>query len=163
MNRLDELDLKILYELVNDASISVPEMSRKIGANTSVIYSRIKRLLKLGVIKKYTIIMDESKLGVNINAIVGINRDPKAKQHVYEEIKNIPQVTNISEVSGRFDMLVSIGVKNLEELHNVVINRIGKIDGILNTETFVELHKSENKAVYVKSLLEQQKQKVVLE
>lgn len=156
MNRLDEVDLKILYELVNNAAISVPAMSRKIGANTSVIYSRIKRLVKLGVIKKYTIVIDDSKLGININAIVGINRDPKAKQLVYEEIKKIPQVISISEVSGRFDMLVSIGVKNLEELHDVVINKIGKIDGILNTETFVELYNVDNKGSYIKLLLQRQ-------
>ncbi len=156
MNRLDEVDLKILYELVNNAAISVPAMSRKIGANTSVIYSRIKRLVKLGVIKKYTIVIDDSKLGININAIVGINRDPKAKQLVYEEIKKIPQVISISEVSGRFDMLVSIGVKNLEELHDVVINKIGKIEGILNTETFVELYNVDNKGSYIKLLLQRQ-------
>ncbi len=161
MNKLDEFDLKILYELVNNAAISVPAMSRKIGANTSVIYSRIKRLLKLGVIKKYTIVIDESKLGININAIVGINRDPKEKQLVYEEIKKIPQVTSISEVSGRFDMLVNIGVRNLEELHDVVINKIGRIDGILNTETFVELYNVDNKGLYIKYLLERQ-QNVVL-
>lgn len=161
MNKLDEFDLKILYELVNNAAISVPAMSRKIGANTSVIYSRIKRLLKLGVIKKYTIVIDESKLGININAIVGINRDPKEKQSVYEAIKKIPQVTLISEVSGRFDMLVNIGVRNLEELHDVVINKIGKIDGILNTETFVELYNIDNKGLYIKYLLERQ-QNIVL-
>ncbi len=156
MNRLDEFDLKILYELVNNAAISVPAMSKKIGTNTSVIYSRIKRLVKLGVIKKYTIVIDDTKLGININAIVGINRDPKAKQVVYEEIKKIPPVISISEVSGRFDMLVNIGVKNLEELHDVVINKIGKIDGILNTETFVELYNVDNKGSYIKSLLQRQ-------
>jgi Lrp/AsnC family transcriptional regulator for asnA, asnC and gidA len=161
LNKLDEFDLKILYELVNNAAISVPAMSRKIGANTSVIYSRIKRLLKLGVIKKYTIVIDESKLGININAIVGINRDPKEKQSVYEAIKKIPQVISISEVSGRFDMLVNIGVRNLEELHDVVINKIGKIDGILNTETFVELYNVDNKGLYIKYLLERQ-QNIVL-
>jgi Lrp/AsnC family transcriptional regulator for asnA, asnC and gidA len=118
-------------------------------------------LLKLGVIKKYTIVIDESKLGININAIVGINRDPKEKQSVYEAIKKIPQVTSISEVSGRFDMLVNVGVRNLEELHDVVINKIGKIDGILNTETFVELYNVDNKGLYIKYLLERQ-QNIVL-
>ena len=161
MNRLDEHDLKILYELVNNAAISVPTMSKKIGINTSVIYSRIKRLLKLGVIKKYTILIDNSKLGININAIVGINRDPKTKQLVYEEIRKIPQIISISEVSGRFDMLVTIGVSNLEELHDVVINKIGRIDGILNTETFVELFNIDNKSVHIKALLDRQ-QNIVL-
>ena len=46
LERIDDLDMKILEELVKDASISVPRMSKKINVNTSVVYSRIKRLIK---------------------------------------------------------------------------------------------------------------------
>jgi len=46
MFKIDDLDLKILEELSNDASISVPRLSRKININASVVYSRIKRLVK---------------------------------------------------------------------------------------------------------------------
>ena len=53
MERIDDLDLKILSELSKDASISVPRLSKKININASVVYSRIKRLLKRGLIKKF--------------------------------------------------------------------------------------------------------------
>ncbi|MGI0015412.1 MAG: winged helix-turn-helix transcriptional regulator, partial [Nitrososphaera sp.] len=52
MGRIDDLDLKILGELAKDASISVPRLSKKINVNSSVVYSRIKRLVKRGLIKK---------------------------------------------------------------------------------------------------------------
>ena len=47
MNKFDELDMKLLYELTQDGSISVPNLSKKLGINASVLYSRIKRLIQV--------------------------------------------------------------------------------------------------------------------
>ena len=55
MAKVDNLDLKILSELSDDAAISIPKLSKKIDVNTSVVYSRIKRLLKRKMIERYTI------------------------------------------------------------------------------------------------------------
>ena len=46
LHRFDDLDMKLLYELTKDGSISVPVLSKKLGINASVLYSRIKRLMK---------------------------------------------------------------------------------------------------------------------
>ena len=59
MHHFDDLDLQLLSELKKDSSISVPILSKKLGTNSSVIYSRIKRLIKKKLIKKYTIEIDE--------------------------------------------------------------------------------------------------------
>jgi len=60
-----------------------------------------------------------------------------------------PEVVSISEITGRFDIMIEIYAKNLEALHSVVIEKIGKIDGIQNTETFVELQKTKKDPVYL--------------
>lgn len=143
MNRYDELDMNILSELSKDASISVPKLAKKLGINASVIYSRIKRLVKRGVIKRFTIIINDEALGVNVRAVIGINMDPKNRNTVRKELANIAEIRSISEVSGRFDILVTVGAKNLEDLHNIVMDKIGEIQGITNTETFVEMQRYE--------------------
>lgn len=148
MQRFDELDMKILSELTNDASISVPQLSKKLNINASVLYSRIKRLSKRNMIKKFTIIVNENMLGINIKATVGISRDPKRKEIIHGELLKIPEVRSLSEVTGRFDMIVNVNARTLEELHNIVIERIGKIEGIHNTETFVEMQSTEKEPVY---------------
>ena len=135
--------MKILSELSKNASISIPRLSKKLSINTSVLYSRIKRLSKRNLIQKYTIIVNQTLLGLNVKAIVGINRDPKLKESIHLAILKIPEVNTISEVTGRFDMMVTLSAHTLEELHNVVIGQIGKIEGIQNTETFVEMQKTE--------------------
>jgi len=151
MQRIDELDLKLLSELKKDGSISVPILSKKLEINASVLYSRIKRLLKKKMIKKFTIEIDESKLGFQVRASVGINRDPKFKQLIHEKLMETQEVYHICEVTGRFDIIVGILSEDLEQLHSVIIEKIGKIEGIQNTETFVELEKTDKEPVYLRT------------
>ena len=147
--RYDELDMKLLYELTKDANISVPNLSKKLGINSSVLYSRIKRLNKKKLIKKFTIVIDDSLLGIGVKASVGINRDPKSKESIHQSLMTTPEIASISEVTGRFDIIVRVYAQNLEALHSVVIEKIGKIEGIQNTETFVELQKTDKDPVYL--------------
>jgi len=149
LHRLDELDMKLLYELSKDGSISVPNLSKKLGINASVLYSRIKRLMKKKLIKKFTIEIDETLLGIGVKATVGINRDPKLKESIHKQLMETSEVVSISEITGRFDILVRVFADNLEALHSVVIEKIGKIDGIQNTETFVELQKTDKEPEYL--------------
>ena len=141
--------MKLLYELTLDGSISVPTLSKKLGINASVLYSRIKRLMKKKLTKKFTVEIDESLLGIGVKASVGINRDPKLKEAIHKKFLKTSEVVSISEVTGRFDIIIKIHAKNLEALHSVVIEKIGKIDGIQNTETFVELQKTDKDPVYL--------------
>ncbi len=141
--------MKLLYELTKDANISVPNLSKKLGINSSVLYSRIKRLNKKKLIKKFTIVIDDSLLGIGVKASVGINRDPKFKESIHKAMMATPEVASISEVTGRFDIIVRVYAQNLEALHTVVIEKIGKIEGIHNTETFLELQKTDKDPVYL--------------
>ena len=148
MHKFDDLDMKIITELTRDGNISVPNLSKKLGINTSVLYSRIKRLIKKKLIKKFTIMVDESLIGIGVRATMGINRDPKLKDAIHKALMKTPEVIEISEVTGRFDILITLHSKNLEELHTVAIEKIGKIEGIQNTETFVELQRTDKDPVY---------------
>lgn len=149
LQKLDDLDLKLLYELTRDGSISVPNLSKKMGINASVLYSRIKRLTKKKIIKKFTIIVDEAQLGIAVKATIGINRDPKLKDAIHKQLLQTPEIVSISEVTGRFDIMVSVHSESLEKLHSIVIEKIGKIEGIQSTETFVELQKTDKEPSYL--------------
>ncbi|SMH72484.1 AsnC family transcriptional regulator [Candidatus Nitrosotalea okcheonensis] len=148
MHKFDELDMKIITELSRDGNTSVPNLSKKLGVNTSVLYSRVKRLVKKKLIKKFTIVVDESLIGIGVRATMGINRDPKLKDQIHKALLKTPEIVVISEVTGRFDILLTLRARNLEELHTVAIEKIGKIDGIQNTETFVELQKTDKDPIY---------------
>ena len=149
MRGFDELDMKLLVELTKDGNISVPTLSKKLGINASVLYSRIKRLVRKKLIRKFTIEIDASLLGIGVKATVGINRDPKFKIQINKKLLEISEIISISEVTGRFDMMIQVYAQDLEGLHSVVIEKIGKIEGIQNTETFVELQKTDKEPTYL--------------
>ena len=141
--------MKLLFELSKDGNISVPVLSKKLGVNSSVLYSRIKRLVRKKLIKKFTIEIDDSLLGIGVKASVGINRDPKFKIEIHKELLEIDEVASISEVTGRFDIMTEVYCLDLEDLHTIVIEKIGKIEGVQNTETFVELQKTDKELTYL--------------
>ncbi len=137
MGRIDDLDLKILSELSKDASISVPRLSKKININSSVVYSRIKRLVKRGLIKKFTIIINDEALGFNVKALTGITMDSKLRDNVLGELFKIPEVREVAEVTGRFDILVTMTARSLDEMHQIISEKVGRIEGVQKTETFI--------------------------
>jgi len=136
------LDLKILSELTNDASISVPKLSEKINTNSSVVYSRIKRLVRQKLIQRYTIEVNDKELGYTVKSVTGINMDSKKRDLIIDELFKIDGVREISEVTGRFDIMVTMYAKSLNEMHKVVSEKIGKIDGIIGSESFIEMKRS---------------------
>ena len=148
MGKIDDTDMKILKELVADASLSVPKLSKKINVNPSVVYSRIKRLIKRGLIKKFTVIVNEQLLGYNVDAIVGANVDSKRRTSVMEELLELEQVRSVHEVTGRFDLLIFVKTRNLDELHTLISNKFANIEGITHTETFVEMSSKSREPVY---------------
>ena len=152
MDRIDDLDLKILSELSKDASISVPKLSKKVNINASVVYSRIKRIIKRGLIKKFTVIINDEALGLNVKALTGINMDSKLRDNVLNELFKIPEVREVSEVTGRFDVLVTMNARSLDEMHQLISEKVGRIEGVQKTETFIEMRKTARELIYPTSM-----------
>ncbi len=151
MAKIDDLDLTILSELSADASISVPKLSEKIKVNPSVVYSRIKRLVKKKLIERFTIIVNDHELGFQVKALAGINMDSKKRDTVIDELFKIEGVREIAEVTGRFDILVTLYAHSLDEMHRIVSGNIGKIDGVLSSESFIEMKTREKAMPYMPS------------
>tara|TARA_Y100001001_G_scaffold159065_1_gene179457 strand:+ start:111 stop:566 length:456 start_codon:yes stop_codon:yes gene_type:complete len=149
MAKVDNLDLKILSELSDDAAISIPKLSKKIDVNTSVVYSRIKRLLKRKMIEKYTIEINDKELGYTVKSFTGINIDSKQRDNVINGLFEINGVREISEVTGRFDILITMHAKNLAEMHRLISEGIGKIQGIIGSESFVEMKRRKKQTPYM--------------
>jgi len=149
--KIDDLDLTILSELSADASISVPKLSQKIKVNPSVVYSRIKRLVTRKLIQRFTIVVNDTELGFQVKALAGINMDSKKRDGVIDALFKIEGVREIAEVTGRFDILVTLYARSLDEMHRIVSENIGKIDGVLSSESFIEMKTREKAMPYMPS------------
>ena len=149
MAKVDDLDLKILSELSDDASISIPKLSEKINENSSVVYSRINRLVKKKLIERFTIDVNNKELGYTVKSLTGINMDSKQRSVIIEELFKVPGVREVSEVTGRFDMLVTMYARNLNEMHQLISEKIGKITGIIGSESFIEMKTQKKQMPYM--------------
>ena len=136
---MDKIDQKILSELSKDSAISIPKLSEKINVNSSVVYSRIRRLLKNKLIERFTIEINNKELGYGVKSLTGINMDSKQRDVVIQELFKIPGVREVSEVTGRFDILVTMYAENLSEMYRIVSDGIGKIQGVIGSESFIEM------------------------
>ena len=139
MVKVDKIDQKILSELSKDSSISIPKLSEKINVNSSVVYSRIKRLVKKKLIERFTIEINNKELGFGVKSITGINMDSKQRDNVIQELFKITGVREVSEVTGRFDILVTMYAENLSEMYRIVSDNIGTIQGVIGSESFIEM------------------------
>ena len=136
---MDKIDQKILSELSKDSSISIPKLAEKIDVNSSVVYSRIKRLVNKKLIERFTIDINNKELGYGVKSLTGINMDSKKRDHIIQELFKIQGVREFAEVTGRFDILVTMYAENLGEMYRIVSDNIGKIDGIIGSESFIEM------------------------
>ena len=129
----------------------MPQLSKKINMNSSVVYSRIKRLVKRKLIERYTIVVNDAELGYSVKALTGINMDSKRRNHIIEELFKIDGVREIAEVTGRFDILVTMYSKSLEQMHKIVSERIGRIQGVQSSESFIEMKSRQKAMPYIPS------------
>ena len=136
---MDKIDQKILSELTNDSSISIPKLSEKINVNSSVVYSRIKRLVKKKLIKRFTIEINNKELGYGVKSVTGINMDTKQRDNIIQELFKVSGVSEVAEVTGRFDILVTMYAESLSDMYRIISDNIGKIQGIVGSESFIEM------------------------
>ena len=146
---MDKIDQKILSELTDDSSISIPKLSEKINVNSSVVYSRIKRLIKKKLIERFTIEINNKELGYGVKSLTGINMDSKQRDNVIQELFKIQGVREVSEVTGRFDILVTMHAENLGEMYRIVSDNIGKIEGVISSESFIEMKTRKKQMSYM--------------
>jgi Lrp/AsnC family transcriptional regulator for asnA, asnC and gidA len=83
--------------------------------------------------------VNEDMLGMQAGALAGLNIDPKLRESILNEVEKAEGVRLVREVTGRFDVIVNLRGKSLDELHRAVYDVIGKIPGVMHTEVFMEV------------------------
>jgi len=118
---IDDWDRKVLYELDKDASVPLKRLSRAVGRSKEFVLYRIKRLEREKVINGYTAIVDMSKLGYFTFRVYlkFRNADGARIGEIVEYLKKEEQVWTIAELHGRWDYAFFLGVRKVQEFHEV--------------------------------------------
>jgi len=136
---LDEMDLKILEALQEDATRTYMAIGKSLGVAHSTVFDRIKRMEQYGIIKKYTAIIDAEKAGTkNIVAIMTIYTDPKESEKVAEKLCNAPEVLEVyTSLSEELQIIAKVIAENQESLHMFIANSVAPLPGVLRIRTSI--------------------------
>ena len=136
--KITEADEQLLSLLREDARASTAQIARRLDLSRTTVQSRIDRLERAGVIRGYTVRVDEGVEQARIRAHIMITVLPKKMAAVVKELHGIPEVRTLQSVSGSFD-LVALGVVGDVHQMDVLTDRIGAIDGVERTNTSIIL------------------------
>ncbi len=140
---LDKTDIMILELLQENAKLTVAQIAKKVGKGISTVHSRIQNLKELGIIQKYTAVLDPSKLGRTTVAFILITiryRIPGRKtvlsqREFCQEIAQHPLVQEVHVLSGEYDVLLKTRTRDIDELNRFIVDFLRNIPAVERTLT----------------------------
>jgi len=135
---IDKKDKKILVELIKGGRKSFADLARKCRMTRQSIFSRVKSLKRKGIIKSFTVDLNQRKLGLNLKAYILVSADPseELREKAIKILIKFPQFSQSHRLFGRFDFLIEVFVKNINELSDI-IGKIHSLEMINRTETMI--------------------------
>jgi Lrp/AsnC family transcriptional regulator for asnA, asnC and gidA len=143
---LDQVDLRLLLLLSRDARLSQRSLARELGMSPPAIAERIARLERQSVITGYGVRLNWGALGfdspvyLTITAVQGYQQGA-----IMDELAALPEVDEVLLVTGAFDMLVRLRVRDVRHLRELLLNQIWQIEGIQRTETSITIAQARSK------------------
>lgn len=135
---LDKFDLKILEALQRNSRSSLQELSEHVGLSPTPCWNRIKRMEKAGVIQRYTVKIDQAALGFADTVIVQLTLESHTDRMIEDfdkAIEAIPEVLEAFLVSGDYDWIVRIAVRDTRDYERLLREVLYKIPGIRHSKS----------------------------
>ncbi|GLV26640.1 Lrp/AsnC family transcriptional regulator [Sphingobium sp. Cam5-1] len=137
--RLDKLDQGIVEKLARDARISNRAIAAELGVTEGTIRTRVKRLQNEGLIQ-FTVVTDFRMAGSPNLCMMGIDADPSHVSELARRLSDIPEITCVIVLLGRYSLLAMGLFTNIEQLNDLVTERIRPMPGVQRVETSVSVH-----------------------
>ena len=135
---MDELDHKIIALLQMDGRASNAKIAREVGVSEGTVRRRLRRLTKDDVVH-IVAVPNLEKLGYATTALVGLQTGPGMSDTVAESLASLPESHYVAVTTGSYDVFVWAGLESAESLGNFLRTKVGVIEGVQPTETFVNL------------------------
>lgn len=135
---LDETDVKVLKALTEDARLSSRQIAKQCNISIGTVLSRIKRMEEGGIIKGYTVLLDQEKLGYELTVVTEITVSKGRLLEMENEIARIPNVCCVYDLTGLSDAAIIAKFKNREELSRFT-KRLLSLPFVERTNTHVVL------------------------
>jgi Lrp/AsnC family transcriptional regulator for asnA, asnC and gidA len=133
---MDDIDQKIIAKLQKNSRAPYKEIAGEVKISDVAVHKRIKKLQR-DVIKRFTVFVDQKKLGKNTTAILMIKCDVGSATEIAERLSKIPDVVEVYSTIGEYDIVAKIRTEDMETLKNIVEKRLRMIKGLHEIRTSV--------------------------
>jgi DNA-binding Lrp family transcriptional regulator len=135
---LDKVDKSVLRALQADGRLSNVELARKISLSPPAAHARVRRLEKDGYIRQYTVIVDREKAGYDLLCFIHISLQMHQVTQVEkfrEATRKMPEVLECHHITGEYDYLLKVALRNRKDLERFVVDKLTPIPGVARIHT----------------------------
>jgi Lrp/AsnC family transcriptional regulator for asnA, asnC and gidA len=133
-DELSELDKRIIEHLQEDGRRAFTQIAAALGVSEAAVRARTNRLIERGILQVVGV-ADPGKLGFQ-QALIGVRCEPGRLLEVAAALADLQEVDYVVVTAGRFDILIETVAEDNEELLRFLNDRLQRIDGVRDTETF---------------------------
>ena len=150
MDRIDNLDKKILNIIMKNARIASKDVALECGVSRAAIHQRIQRLIEMKVITGSGYTVNPKSLGYNTCTYIGVSHEKGSMyREVVQELEKIPEVVECHYTTGPYSMLIKVYAQDNQHLMQLLNDQIQHIAGVTETETLISLEQSMNRQIYI--------------
>ena len=140
MEKIDQLDRKILQIITQNARLPFKDVAEECGVSRAAIHQRVQRLIDMEVITGSGYMINAKMLGYQMCAYIGITLDKGSLyKEVVAELEKIPEVVESHYTLGHYTILIKLYAQNDEHLMQLLNGTIQEIPGVAATETLASL------------------------
>ena len=143
MDKIDNLDKKILSILSKNARIPFKDVAAECGVSRAAIHQRVQYLINGGVITGSGFDVNPKSIGYSTCTYVGLNLERGSMyKDVVKQLKEIPEIVECHFTTGSYTMLLKVYARDNEQLMDLLNNKMQMIPGVVSTETLISLDQS---------------------
>ena len=143
MDKIDNLDKKILSILSKNARIPFKDVAAECGVSRAAIHQRVQHLINGGVITGSGFDVNPKSIGYSTCTYVGLNLERGSMyKDVVKQLKEIPEIVECHFTTGSYTMLLKVYARYNEQLMDLLNNKMQMIPGVVSTETLISLDQS---------------------
>lgn len=139
---LDDLDKAILSALQENGRISNADLARQTNLSPPAIHARLKRLEQQGFIRQYAALLDREAVGFDMLCFINVTiqvHQLDAVAGFREAVQQMPEVLECHHVTGEYDYLLKVAIRNRKDLERFVMDQLTPIKGISRIHTSLVL------------------------
>ena len=144
---IDDIDLKILSALRDDARISNLELAEKVGLSPTPCSRRVRALEMSGVIKGYHTQIDLTAVASVINVLINVRLSHQAPENIDEfmsAVHRLPEITECLLVTGNLDYVLKVQTSDVQALRDFVLKELKTIPCVSDTSTMLILDEAKS-------------------